>query len=383
MTTNKQQGRNFFFIILALLAFLTYLVIRPFASPILLALVTVVMLRPVYVWLDNRQRRPGRTRLVTTLTILLFLVVLIVPLVLISVAVFNQVIGFLEEVTSLEIETSMTELAAAIEDSLQQIPPLSKIEVNETDLVAFLQDATEAVLIWLSNLAISLGSTLPALFIDGMIFLFVLATLLPTFDKLGKRIEELSPLDLNISQLYLRRANAMITSVVKGVFLLAILQGLVMGVFYFLADIPFAAFWTSLSVIFAVLPVVGISFIVLPMVIIALLGGNIAAAILLLIGFYVFVNPLDLILRPRLVSKEAYLNFALMLLALFGGIQLAGLLGMIYGPVIMILFLTSIDIYTQYYSDRATATPASLDNVDAGPTTGGLIKPPEEQAPNQ
>ena len=114
------------------------------------------------------------------------------------------------------------------------------------------------------------------------------------------------------------------------------------------------------------------------MALIAFLTGHPQSAILVLIGFYVFVNPLDIILRPRLVSKEAYLNFTLMLLALFGGIQMAGLLGMIYGPVIMILFLTSIDIYTQYYSGRAPKSPDELEDIEAGSTTAELISPPEE-----
>ena len=98
MARNKQQERTFFFIIFALLALLTFIVIRPFLGAILLALITVVLLRPLYVWLSKRKPRgigPLRItfgpRLTTTLTILFFLLLLIVPLVLISIAVFDQV----------------------------------------------------------------------------------------------------------------------------------------------------------------------------------------------------------------------------------------------------------------------------------------------------
>ena len=357
----------FFFAIFILLAILTFVVIEPFLGAILLALITVVLIRPLYVWLGKRKRLRGRTRLTTTVTVLLFLLAIIVPLVVISILLFNQVADFLEDVTSLEIETSMTDLVQTIEDTLKEIPALSDIELDEEEFVQFLQEVAKGVLNWLRDLAVALGTSLPALFIGGIIFLVVLATLLPRFDELGERVQAISPLDMNVSQLYLHRANVMVTSVVKGVFLLAILQGLIMGFFYWLAGIPFATFWTLLSMAFAILPVVGISFIVLPMALVALLTGNTTAAILILIGFYVFVNPLDIILRPRLVSKEAYLNFTLMLLALFGGIQLAGLLGMIYGPVIMILFLTSLDIYTKYYSGR-DETAAEIETVEAEST---------------
>ena len=142
-------------------------------------------------------------------------------------------------------------------------------------------------------------------------------------------------------------------SVIMGVFLLVIIQGLIMGFFYWLAGVPFTIFWTLLSMAFGILPVVGISFIAWFLAIIFLLLGNTSSALIVLFGFYVVVNPLDLILRPRLVSKKAYLNFTLMLLALFGGLAVGGLLGMIYGPVVMILFMTTIDIYASYYSDEA------------------------------
>jgi len=383
MASNNQQGRVFFFVIFALLGILTFLVIESFIGAILLALITVVLIRPLYVWLSKRKpiglgslRINFGPRLSTTLTILLFLLALIVPIVIVSVLMYNQVVEFLEDVTSLEIETSMTDLVAAVEDALQQIPALSDIEISEEEFVQFLQEVAKGVLTWLSELAISLGTSLPALFIGGLVFLIVLATLLPRFDELGNRVQEVSPLDMNVSQLYLHRANVMITSVVKGVFLLAILQGLIMGVFYWLANVPFTVFWTLLSMAFAVLPVVGISFIVLPMALIFFLTGNYVSMALVLIGFYLFVNPLDIILRPRLVSKEAYLNFTLMLLALFGGIALAGLIGMIYGPVIMILFLTSIDIYTQYYSGRNVEAPAELENANAE-AVAPEVTPPE------
>jgi predicted PurR-regulated permease PerM len=384
MASDNQQGRVFFFIIFALLGVLTFLLIESFVGAILLALITVVLLRPLYVWLTRRKPiGSGRLKITfgptfsTTLTILIFLTVLIVPVVVISIALYNQVVDFLDEITSLEIETSMTDLVTAIEDALKQIPPLSEIEINEEEFVQFLQEAAKAILIWLSNLAVSLGTSLPALFMSGLVFLIVLAALLPRFDELGKRVQEVSPLDMNISQLYLHRANVMITSVVKGVFLLAILQGLIMGFFYWLADVPFTMFWTLLSMAFAILPVVGISFIVWPMVVIIALSGNFWwDGVIILFGFYVIVNPLDIVLRPQLVSKEAYLNFTLMLLALFGGIGLAGLMGMIYGPVIMILFLTSIDIYTQYYSGRNVEVPALTDSAEAE-TMPPELGPPE------
>jgi predicted PurR-regulated permease PerM len=80
------------------------------------------------------------------------------------------------------------------------------------------------------------------------------------------------------------------------------------------------------------------------------------------------------------VSKEAYLNFTLMLLALFGGLAVGGLLGMIYGPVIMILFMTTIDIYAKYFSDKGDQPAAVLEASEQEATLTPPGAPDETEA---
>lgn len=108
---------------------------------------------------------------------------------------------------------------------------------------------------------------------------------------------------------------------------------------------------------------VGISFVVLPMGIILILSGDVWQGILILAGFYGFVNWLDNLLRPRLVPKEAHLNPMLLILSVFGGLALSGLMGVIYGPVIMILFVTTIEMYVAYYQDTPPTGSPGLDTA--------------------
>lgn len=356
-----RRGRFFFYGLFIVLSLLVLYILSPYLSVIAIALVTVIMLKPLYDWFLRRERLKGRTRIATTLTIISFILLIIIPLLIIGFLLFAQANDLLEQLTSLEVEISLENLAAALEEFLQQIPALGDVEIDQEQLAQTLINLGRIVLSLLTDLAISLGTSLPSLFIGAIIFLIVVATTLPILEDLEDRAQELSPLDVNITQIYLLKTQEMIVSVVKGVFLLAVIQGLIMGVFYWLAGVPFTIFWTLLSMAFAILPVVGISFIVLPMAVIFLLLGDVTSAVIVLIGFYVFVNPTDLTLRPRLVSKEAYLNFTLMLLALFGGLAVGGLLGMIYGPVIMILFMTTIDVYAQYFSDKEEQSAAEID----------------------
>jgi predicted PurR-regulated permease PerM len=377
MAEDDNRGRIFFYALFAILGVLTFIVVRPFISSILVALVTIVLLRPLYHYLMTRKRINGRRRVATTLTIVIFFLLIIIPIIVIGGLTLNQIRTLVELVNTGELEDTLLEAFGTFEEFTQQA--MTSLQIDEDQLAQGLQDLARGVLNWLSNFALSLGKSLPDLFFNALIFLSLLVTLLPATDDLNTRIKNILPLDVSIYDLYVSKAKAMTMSVLKGIFLLTIIQGLLMGIFYWIAGIPFAFFWMILSIVFGVLPVVGISFVVVPIAIVAALTGNVTAAIIVLIGFYVFVNPLDVVLRPRFVSKEAYLNFTLMMLGLFGGLKLAGMLGMIYGPVIIILFLTTIDVYVRRFAGPKEPDSAVLLAGGDGDTSAVVMPSDEDE----
>jgi predicted PurR-regulated permease PerM len=196
----------------------------------------------------------------------------------------------------------------------------------------------------------SFGSSLLVFFVDAMIFVIIFITLMPEFDNAVKKIEDISPLGKEISQLYYKKTAAMISSLVKGMFIIAVLQGAIMGFFYFLAGMDLWFLFMIISMVLAVLPIVGISWLVLMLSAVAVIQGDVSSAIIILVGFYGVANWVDVILRPRLVSKDAYLHFSLVLLGILGGIVWAGFLGLFYGPVIMLLLVTTVEIYSERYA---------------------------------
>lgn len=372
-----QRGRFFFFGLFITLSLLVLYVLSPFLSVIAIAVVTVVMLKPLYDWYLARKWVKERVRVATTLAIVSFFLLILIPIFIVGFLMFSQANDLLEQVKSSELEFSFENLLSTIDGFLRQVPALRDFEIDTEQLAQSLLNLAVAALSWLTSLAASLGTSLANIFIGGLIFLIILATLLPNMDDLEDRIQRLSPMEVNITRIYQLKGRKMVASVIKGVFLLAVIQGLIMGVAYWLAGVPFTILWTLLSMIFALLPLVGISFIVWFMVLIFFLTGNLSSALIVLFAFYVIVNPLDLTLRPKLVSKEAYLNFTLMLLALFGGLGVGGLLGMIYGPVIMVLFVTTIEIYGEYYADVASPDPSlELSETIPAANTDDLVSLP-------
>jgi predicted PurR-regulated permease PerM len=187
---------------------------------------------------------------------------------------------------------------------------------------------------------------------QGVIFVIVVATVLPVYDTLLPQIEKISPLGDELSAIYNLKITAMVKSLVLGVFLIAIIQGLAMGIVYWIAGLPYVFLLTLLSMLLAMIPMVGISWLVIAIAIVAFLTGNWQQAVIVLFGFYGIVNWIDILLRPKLLAEEASLNFGLFLLSIFAGLAWAGVMGLFYGPVIMLLLVTTIQIYAERYANE-------------------------------
>ena len=61
-------------------------------------------------------------------------------------------------------------------------------------------------------------------------------------------------------------------------------------------------------------------------------------------------------LRPKLVSKDAQLPESLILLSVLGGISTMGFFGIIYGPVILTIFYTTVELYLQFSQKQGRIT---------------------------
>ena len=201
------------------------------------------------------------------------------------------------------------------------------------------------------------GASIPDLISRLFIFLGIVGALLPNYHPFVQRLKRLSPLDDRVDDLFLHQIKLTVWSMFLGIFVIAVAQGLATGLLFWLAGVPYTPLLTLVAVVASMLPL-GASLVALPVGIVLLIVGNYSGAAIVLLGYFVIVSNIDSILRPRLVSKEAYLNFALVWLSALGGYELFGFFGVVYGPVLMILFLTVLEVYETYYvRDDAPAPP--------------------------
>jgi predicted PurR-regulated permease PerM len=340
------RERLFFYIVFAILIILMLLMIQPFFTVLVVSLISVIMLKPVYDYIFGLNWVKERKGLAASLTLIVVLVILVIPVVLIIWLTLNQLSGLLEQLAALDLDAFIQ----SILQSVAELPLVGEVQPVETSATDSVQPLIRAAAQVVTDLIVSLGSSLPSLIIQAVIFVVVVAALLPVYDTLIPRLEEISPLGPELSKLYTGKTTAMVKSLVLGVFLIAIVQGAAMGFFFWLAGLPYVFLLTLLSMLLAMIPMVGISWLVIALAIISFLTGNWVQGVILLGGFYGVVNWIDILLRPKLLSEEASISFALFIVAIFGGLAWAGIMGLFYGPVLMLLLVTTIQIYAERYA---------------------------------
>ena len=363
------QQRIVFFVLVGILVFLTFIMLWPYLIAILTAIAVVVILKPLYNWFLGKSWIKGSENRATGATIIIFVLVIAIPILFIVGSAVTQASRLLGPLDSEEVGHSLESTLVEFEDVIQGIAG-EGFQIDKERVAEAGQEIVRAIGAWFGNLVINLGSSLPMFFTTVIIVLVIMAVLLPHYKRPGKQdVVDIVPFPEEITHLYLDKIDAMITAMFKGTFIIAIVQGLAMGVVFWIAGVPYVSLLTFISMVVSIIPMAGISWVAWPVGIILILTGDVVAGVFVIVAFLLVVANIDTVLRPKLVPREAYLNPALVILSVFGGLQLMGLIGIIYGPVIMILLVTSIDVYTKYMlrSDlEALAERGDLDLVDLG-----------------
>src|SRR5262249_4882590 len=102
--------------------------------------------------------------------------------------------------------------------------------------------------------------------------------------------------------------------------------------------------------------------------------GNIAGGVFVILWHLLVVTNIDNFLRPVLVPKDARLNSALMLLAVFAGLAMFGPWGIVIGPVLMILIVTTIDVYLAVYKGVELPQKAEQPAPQSAPQSSSKSK---------
>jgi predicted PurR-regulated permease PerM len=151
-----------------------------------------------------------------------------------------------------------------------------------------------------------------------------------------------------------------VRNVARGVIGVAMLQGLMMGGAFLIADIPLPGLWTFLCIALAILQI-GTAPVAVITIVYAWQGMDTLAAILFTV-WMVFASLIDNVLKPVLMAQGLPTPMAVIVLGLLGGTLLHGLIGLFIGPVVLAV---GYDLMRVWMSNGpAVTTPPSTPGSD-------------------
>lgn len=325
---------SFFFALLIASGYLAWLLLAPFLPALALAAVVTTICYPMYRRL--RRRIPGqRDGIAAAIATILVLVIIVIPVFFVSTIVVNEVVSFYRVLSSDDNSLLMNYVQNAEQFVEEYAPNL------EFDISGQIQQAAQ----WFAgNIGAIFAGTAATLF---LLFISIIGLFYAFRDgeRFTRWLVRVSPLPDNEDEVILARLALAVRSVVVGVVLVSIIQGVVAAVGFSLFGIERAVLWASIAAIAALLPGIGTSVIMIPAVAFLFLTGDIANGFGLLVWAIFAVIIIDSFIAPYLMSRGNKLHPFIILLSVLGGISMFGPIGFVIGPVIISLFMVLLEIY--------------------------------------
>ncbi len=331
-----------FLVALFIIFILVVWILKPFVNILAFAVIVAVLFHPVYKLLLGKLKNSS---LASLLTILIILAAVALPLWLFGQLIFNEIVQLFNKYRSGYYVFDQNQLTAGLPVQLQDF--ITKFNQDISSWVGQLSSrAFTSLTFVLSNVA--------GFIVAFFMFIFIVYYLLKDGHKIRSAMMDISPMASKQENILIDKIVTAVNGVVKGSFLVALSQGVVATIGFYIFGIPEPLLWGAFTVVVALVPTVGTSLSLIPAVIYLVIIGNTSQAIGLAIWGAVAVGLLDNFLGPKLVGRSTKLHPVLVLLAVIGGIQFFGILGFLIGPIIMAIFVAMIDMYRDEFKDYLT-----------------------------
>lgn len=338
-------------IALVAVAVLTIWFLLPQLGVIIFTALMAFVFYPLY---KRLKRKNGGVA--ATLTLLTSFLVVVIPLIFIIIAAIGQLASFSESASQSQYWSRVPEIAKnAIDVANDIIAPLTgnAIRLTDQNIIEFLRTAVPTVARATGQFMLGLLGSLPQLGIAFILYVFLFVEFLRYGPELLKKIESISPFSPVVTQHYFEKIGLMAKAMVTGQLIISMIISVVAA--GLLAFLGYGHLFFILFVLFTILNFIplGSGIVLVPLALYAMFTGQFWPGLVVIVLYYLFGN-IEPVLRTWLIPKKIQLSVGLTMLATFCGIAYFGLLGVVYGPIIMIVIVTTLEFYSEYKSKHIT-----------------------------
>jgi len=341
----------FFFALLSLILYGAFLILTPFLTAITWAVILAILVYPLYAWLLQRLRGRATLAAITVMVVITLLVIL--PGVELVRFLTDETVSLVQSVRSLMDEEGKQEWLA--KPWVQQLLSwwnmvsfrLMDFKINWKEMLV---QGAQSSSTFLVTQVKGIAQNVLSFTINFIIALFTLFFVLRDGAEFLSRVQRLLPMDREHQERLLRNIVDAVTAVVHGSLVVAMVQGLLAGLAYWVLGVPFAVLWGVITAFAALLPFGGTTLVTIPASLYLFLQGNNVKGIIMLIWCLGVVVMIDNVLKPLFIGSRIKLPMLFLFFGILGGLAVFGALGLILGPVLFALLAVLLDLYSEEYS---------------------------------
>ena len=322
--------------ILALIIFLGGLIIKymlPYISGVLGALTLYVILRK---WMVKLLKKGFKKSLAAMLLIFISLVGIFLPL---------TGAGFMLGAEIGNLADKSEEVTKAFKEQIFQLEKY--VEYDISSAIDPKQAST-----WLTNNLQGFASGTFSIFISLGILFFILYYMLKSPKQLKESLLEYIPLSNETLVVLGKEVDNVVRSNAIAIPLVALAQGIIALIGFFIFGIDNPLFWFVIVTVGSMIPFIGTFIGILPVFILSMASGNNFQAWGILLYGVLVVGMTDNLIRLFVLKKLDSTHPLITLIGVLIGIPIFGFVGLIFGPLIISLFLIIVKIYKQEYGSQ-------------------------------
>ncbi|WP_258241089.1 MULTISPECIES: AI-2E family transporter [Pseudidiomarina] len=339
--------RRSFLLLLVLVSIAFGLILEPFWGAIFWACAVTVIFAPMQRWvLSKIGERPNTAAL---LTLLALMAIVVIPVILLTSAFVSEGVQFYQRIEAGEIDPR--QILQRLRDAFPWVDQLLvEFGVDTNNLRERLSQALVSASQFLAKETFTIGQNTFSFLISLALMLYLTFFLLRDGKKLVHLIIKALPLGDEREQALFTKFAEVTRATVKGNLVVAIVQGALGGIIFWILAIPGPLLWGVVMAFLSLIPAVGAAIIWFPVSLyLYATGAWISATVLVAYGAIV-IGLADNVLRPILVGRDTKLPDYVVLFSTIGGIALFGINGFVIGPLVAALFMATWQIFMKDFN---------------------------------
>jgi len=344
------MGIKYFLLVFMISIFFFGRILWPFWSILVLSFLLTNLFRPIYIF--SSRKLPDSVA--STLTCLLIIAIVFIPLIFFVFSLADEALNLYtwgrDSRVGLKLQVFLQEssIILQLQEQLREVG----FEFNPSQVTDSFTYLVKKGGLLLYNQASSWAANIMQFLFLFFMMILVIFFLLKDQPKLIAYVIRISPLPEDENHLLIDKFHEIANAIIKGNGICGLVQGILGGAVFSILGLNSPILWGSIMSILAFLPIFGIGLVLVPTALILAIGGRLTEG-MFLFAFYIILSfSMEYLIKPKMVGTQVKMHTLMVFLSIIGGLSVYGVLGIIYGPLIITAFLTLSEIYLKKYDQR-------------------------------